>query len=410
MKKLAVIAFLAMALLLFIGRERHELIEFGGITWRVLDVQGDRALIISEYIIASRRYRGSKWETSEIRQYLNGPFLNRFSEAEQARILETTLINYDNQWFGTSGGDDTTDRIFLLSIEELVRHFGDSGQLANRNNRVWGRVSDRYNTARMANFATRREASSWWLRSPGHIAGNPATVEGDGTVDMKGFFYGGIRPALWLALEPGSFEPVPYIPQARIEANIGETIEFGGIVWRVLDVQGSSALVISEFVLESRRYHERREDITWAESTIRQYLNGSFLRRFSEAEQARILETVLENNDNPWFGTYGGEDTTDRIFLLSLEELVRYFGDSGQLENKDGRPVAFGINDEFNSARASRKTDGRDFTWRLRSPGVRNDSSATVNTYGVVSVIGSPVSSSGIAGGIRPALWLNLEP
>ena len=411
---------IVIALLIFIGRERHELIEFGGITWRVLDVQGDRALIISEYILANRRYHyrqfeSTTWETSNIRQYLNGPFLNRFSEDERARILETNLINYDNPWFGTRGGGDTTDKVFLLSLEELVRYFGDSGYLSNwssLSHPLSGVMTDRFNSARIASFYSRREGSSWWLRSPGDSPIYPAHVSGDGVVSVRGFVVvwhvAGVRPALWLALEPGSFEPVPYIPQARIEANIGETIEFGGIVWRVLDVQGSSALVISEFVLESRRYNDQYEDITWAESTIRQYLNGSFLRRFSEAEQARIWETTVINNDNPRAGTSGGEDTTDKIFLLSFEELLRYFGDSGQLENKDGRPSVLGIDDEFSSARASRRTDGRAASWWLRSPGYRNTSAATVNTYGVVGIMGSRVALSGV--GIRPALWLNLEP
>ena len=70
----------------------------------------------------------------------------------------------------------------------------------------------------------------------------------------------------------------------------------------------------------------------------------------------------MTNDDNPWYGTRGGNTTTDKIFLLSLEEVVKFFGDSGDLKNrkgwywengnfvlKDGQGYA--INDQYNSTR-----------------------------------------------------------
>ena len=187
----------------------RDIIEFGGYDWRVLDVQGNRMLIITDRVIDRRMYHHTfeavTWETSDIRRYLNIDFFNRFSPQDQARIANTTVINNDNQWFGTRGGDNTTDRIFLLSIEEVVRYFGDSGQLGNRpGGATW--IRDEYSSARIARNQ-RDSASWWWLRSPGNRPNGAASVDDHGSLDMNGrnVFWeggggGGVRPALWLYL------------------------------------------------------------------------------------------------------------------------------------------------------------------------------------------------------------------
>ena len=187
-----------------------DIIYFGGFDWRVLKVWGDKAKIITEYIIEHRYYHYSlepvTWETSDIRHWLNNDFLSGFSETDRARIVKTTVINDNNQWFGTTGGDNTTDRIFLLSIEEVVRYFGDSGQLANRpHGALW--ISDTYNSARIArNLAG--SVSWWWLRSPGSTPFIAARVFAGGYLYLVGFYAfwegvagGGVRPALILNLE-----------------------------------------------------------------------------------------------------------------------------------------------------------------------------------------------------------------
>ena len=61
-----------------------------------------------------------------------------------------------------------------------------------------------------------------------------------------------------------------------------------------------------------------------------------------------------------------GNATKDRIFLLSIEEVVKYFGDSGQFKN---RPKdAYFIEDQYNSARIAEDADGIVFWWWRRPP------------------------------------------
>ena len=178
-------------------------INFGDYTWRVLDVEGNRALIITENVIFRRGYdpMGASWENSDIRRYLNNVFFNRFSPQDQARIATTYVINNNNPWSGMRGGNNTTDSVFLLSIEEVVRYFGDSGQLNNRP-RNMSIITDEYNEARVARDLE-GQASWWWLRSPGNgFVG--AYVFFDGAIavinpNVFGILPGGsVRPALWL--------------------------------------------------------------------------------------------------------------------------------------------------------------------------------------------------------------------
>ena len=195
-----------------------DIIQFGGYDWRVLDVQGSRALIITEHIIGQSSYNvdagcGVTWETCTLRQYLNGKFLQKFSKEDQARIAETRINNPDNLWYGTEGGSDTTDKIFLLSLEEVDKYFGNSGDYRDEmrksyDGQKW--VSDNdgdgfsntNDSNRIAQY--NNQASWWWLRSHGSDCLYAAFVFYDGSVSVAGDYmsigYGGIRPALWLIM------------------------------------------------------------------------------------------------------------------------------------------------------------------------------------------------------------------
>jgi hypothetical protein len=143
---------------------------------------------------------GITWEFSEMRAYLNNEFYNSFGEAEQVRIVETTIANKSNPWFGTKGGNDTSDKVFLLSLEEVVRYFGDSGQLNHRANEA-RRIDDEYNSARAAYGQGDLALGGWWLRSPGDEIYKIALVRVDGSVNVAGHSIDDslrIRPAMWV--------------------------------------------------------------------------------------------------------------------------------------------------------------------------------------------------------------------
>jgi len=184
---------------------------------------------------------------------------------------------------------------------------------------------------------------------------------------------------------------------------VGSIILFDNYKWLVLKVQDGKALILSEKIIVKRQYHHSQVDITWAECDLRNYLNNNFYNSFSSPDRERIAQTPISTNNNPWYGRKGGDTVNDRIFLLSIEEVVEYFGNSGQLKNKP--QGAYRINDQYNSARIATDKDGTASWWWLRSPGFHGYTTARVDSDGNLDIPGDVNYGNG---GVRPALWLNL--
>lgn len=106
-------------------------------------------------------------------------------------------------------------------------------------------------------------------------------------------------------------------------AKIGDTIEFGEIEWKVLDKGEDTVLIMMEKPL-FRKYHSSDQVITWEKCSLRKWLNNDFFGIFSDDEKEMIAETKLENKGNKKFGTDGGKDTVDRIFILSIDDVKKY--------------------------------------------------------------------------------------
>lgn len=124
--------------------------------------------------------------------------------------------------------------------------------------------------------------------------------------------------------------------QDGVSANYLEVIE-----WDVLEVNDDSVLLISHEVIDQKPYHYAEEPITWEYCTLRQWLNNDFINTaFNDNEKARIKTVPVDNPDSTVFfdqifaeyelsiGTAGGNPTEDRVFLLSYEELMDYYGPS----------------------------------------------------------------------------------
>jgi len=211
--------------------------------------------------------------------------------------------------------------------------------------------------------------------------------------------------------------------------SIGSIIEFGGRQWRALEVKDKKALIISEQILERKPYHTGRNSVTWEKCSLREYLNNEYYNtRFTSEEKACIVETRNSNPPNPWYDTDGGAETIDKIFLLSLDEVVRYFGDSGDLLNKKKQeidwdkstidedkgiyniisfdsPDGYQLSDKYNMARITKDADGKERVWWLRSPSGWTDRAVAVYGDGGLAVLGIYF---GLDGGVRPAMWIKI--
>jgi hypothetical protein len=204
---LAFALILAMAsVTAFAANEKvGDIIKLGPYDWQILDIQDGKALIISSKVLTDTEYHRTDadvtWEKSDVRNYLNGEFLNLFSAAERARMIETKVVNSNHPERNTPGGNDTTDWVFLLSIDEAGKYFADDTARQVKND--------------MGSFA------SWWLRSPGHLSNHAVTVY----VSGKYYFmdgnvqkidggalvteFHGLRPALWVNIGSTTTTPTP---------------------------------------------------------------------------------------------------------------------------------------------------------------------------------------------------------
>ena len=169
------------------------------------------------------------------------------------------------------------------------------------------------------------------------------------------------------------------------------------IKWRVLQSENGEAFLLSDVILDKQLYNENDKYVTWEKSSLRAWLNKKFINRaFIDEEREKINITEIINQDNPVYGTEGGNNTFDKIFLLSLSEVS---------EQQDGEKYGF-LDDEI---RACGKSDfsKTGSWWWLRSPGYDSGYAAGVYDYGWVYRYGHDVGSSG--DGVRPALHLNLS-
>lgn len=169
------------------------------------------------------------------------------------------------------------------------------------------------------------------------------------------------------------------------------------IEWLVLKNDGSKALLISKYALDCQRYNTSGTDVTWETCTLRRWLNGSFINSaFSAEEQKQILHTTVTVDRSP-YRTNPGNNTKDRVFLLSIAEAQKYFG-SKSVRQCQGTVYCF--------AQGAYKVGDGYCLWRLRSPG-SSGCTAYVYNDGSINEYGYPVDEGTIA--VRPALWIDLE-
>ena len=185
------------------------------------------------------------------------------------------------------------------------------------------------------------------------------------------------------------------------------------IEWLVLEVQGNKALLLSRYGLESKPFNEKFVDITWEKCTLRSWLNHEFMNEaFSSTEQKAILTTAVDNSSSQGYSkwnTRGGNNTQDKIFLLSCGEAYKYLGvtweDSNNIKSRTS-PTAYAVQAGAQTSDSNKTAGGKAAGWWwLRSPGYYQSGAASVLDSG--SLLGGYVINNG--GCVRPALWVNLD-
>ena len=155
-------------------------------------------------------------------------------------------------------------------------------------------------------------------------------------------------------------------------AEIGSTVLFGAypqgpitseekdpVEWIVLDRDGSKLMLITKYAVDALpymkySYNRDHTPVTWRTCLLREWLNGTFLETAFDPGEIRMLNrTRLKNSD-------GSFDTTDRVYLLSVQEAEQYFASD---EARKCYATQFAI--EFGAYRSSIEPT---CLWWLRTP------------------------------------------
>ena len=191
-----------------------------------------------------------------------------------------------------------------------------------------------------------------------------------------------------------------YSPGANISMGAyNHGVQAQDIKWIVLERNGDKALVISKYIIDRQKFNEISENTCWERSTIRKWLNEQFYNiAFSNQEKSKILTTTVKNSPNPQHGTSSGNDTLDKIFLLSVDEVKKYFKADSDTKCQ---VTLFAKN-------KGAYCDGAYFGyWWLRTTGQYVQNASYVFYTGGVSLMG--YDASGMIFGVRPAMWISLQ-
>ena len=217
------------------------------------------------------------------------------------------------------------------------------------------------------------------------------------------------------------------------------------IEWEVLKVNSDDITVISKYILDNVKYNKSIADVTWETSTLRSWLNGfgkdanldgidysnnNFIKKAFNDEELKCIQNVTNKNpDNQCVGTDGGNDTEDKVFVLSLCEAgykLSYDGASCTLSTQcpaedpvfftsQNNRIAYATDYTMNKVAPTGTEYVEDvskyytsihysYDWWLRSPGKTADEAAFVYSTGSVRYYGRKVQD--VYPGVRPALHL----
>lgn len=271
-------------------------------------------------------------------------------------------------------------------LPNAIRVYGEAGTYENAQNKVTvlQREEDYRTAEALCQEKEWQEAKAIYERLIGYKDVESKTTMCDKEIEAAA--------ARDVAFQPGKIVQFGRYPQTT-EGNDDTVVE-----WQVLDRDGRNALLISRYGLDVQPYTWPSAQITWEQCTLRIWLNDTFANRaFSQEEQQAILmTTVVNGSDEGYWKTDGGNDTQDKIFLLSYRQAEQYFDVT--------------INNNENIKSRMQPTDyalahgAGKLGWWLRSQGPEQDTAARVYSVGALDYDFTSFEEC-----VRPALWVNID-
>ena len=329
------------------------------IEWKVISKQKDKALLMSRYGLDYKPFNEmdtqATWETSSLRKWLNEVFYNKaFSDEEKKSIIK----NLSKVQSGSNGntGRDTYDYVTLLSHSDLSKYL-DLNALIQENDDITKYDSLKcYQTRYALNVYERKynkkmrdeyNPQKWWLRDimPTYKSALIYDYQDMALSETARFTSTNIlvRPAIWVAIGENdsndvkdekkneSSKTISIHKDAKV-INVGEYYinkidEKEPITWDIIerDEKNKRALLLSDKIIEYATISNADKDLTWENSSIREFLNNEFINEiFSEDEKEAILYTDV-NNDSKYGIAENNDSTRDKLFIMSRDEIEKYF-------------------------------------------------------------------------------------
>ncbi len=153
------------------GANPNNYITFNNETWRILSVEADgRIKIVRDESIGSKAFdsgNSNAWETSDIKTYLNGEYLESIT-VNQDKIVPSTwsigAVTYDNddlagQIADENGTQSQSASVGLITVSEYLRANTNKEQCGN-----WDLTSDNISTCKTTNWLVK--GTAYFLLSP----------------------------------------------------------------------------------------------------------------------------------------------------------------------------------------------------------------------------------------------------
>ena len=452
--------------------------------WIILEKNEDgSAILLANRLISLQRYNRKKehvnWSESSLRHWLNHNFISdAFRPEERALLMDQNVKNRRTTIFGMSGGKDTEDKVWLLSLEELNNYFPKRAM----------------KRARPSNFIKHRRPdmndfgyASWWLRTTSVMPHKALVVDPFGEITSTGrnvyAFKIAVRPVVKVNLNDISKLPASFLETQEYEeeednvkdddmqdlqsssssiaaipvstssavavadakkstdtANAGgekgiskrfeidsdyegysdesditfdskkmQTVFFGRytlasrkkqdpIEWIVLNkFADGTSLLISRRLISVQRYNLKVKNVNWAQSSLRKWLNEQFyFEAFYPEEMALIKTQTIGNRRKTIIGMHGGVSTEDKVYLLSLEELEKFFPTADMKKTK--------VSPYLRQGRSDANTAGYG-SWWLRSSSILPFRALYVDNAGQVQY----KKVYGFRTAVRPVIRINID-
>ena len=205
---------------------------------------------------------------------------------------------------------------------------------------------------------------------------------------------------------------------------------FDPIRWRIIGLDGGSACLMADRLLDCQPFNAKEGPVSWESSTLRSWLNsypaeeneagidyrekGFLNTAFTAAQREAVLKTAVDNQPNGMYGTDCGNHTKDYVFLLSNDEV---FSSSAAVRN--GFYAGSGHDDPAKRFRSTLYAKCRGSWWSsvngymgnsfwfMRTNGYTRESVTYICDFGYIYQRGT-ISTCEDAG-VLPALWIDLD-